>query len=60
MDWGCIYIDDLISIGDMKSKVVNDLKAFKEQSIVIVANRIDENIEDCIEKVYTRDIYGRD
>jgi len=42
------------------SKVVNDLAAFKEQSAVIVANRIDVDIEDCMEKVYTRDIYGRD
>ncbi len=42
------------------SKVVNDLAAFKEQSAVIVANRIDADIEDCMEKVYTRDIYGRD
>ncbi len=42
------------------SKVINDIKAFKEQSDVIVANRLDENLDDCLERVYTRDIYGRD
>ena len=41
-------------------KVVNDLVEFKEQSAVIVVNRIYAGIEDCMEKVYTRDIYGRE
>jgi UDPglucose 6-dehydrogenase len=42
------------------SKVINNPKAFKEQSDVIVANRLDENLDDCLDRVYTRDIYGRD
>lgn len=40
--------------------VVNDIKAFKELSDVIIANRYDEELEDVLEKVYTRDIYFRD
>lgn len=41
-----------------RSKVNNDLEAFKEEVDVIVANRITEDIEDVKEKVYTRDLYN--
>lgn len=40
--------------------VVGDLKRFKEESGVIVANRMDAELEDVAGKVYTRDIYKRD
>lgn len=41
-------------------KVVNDLDRFKEKSDVILANRLSEDLEDVMDKIYTRDIYSRD
>ncbi len=37
-----------------------DLERFEAMSDVIVVNRLDEKLQDVKEKVYTRDIYGRD
>lgn len=42
------------------SEVVTDLDEFKRRADVIVANRPSANLEDIPEKIYTRDIYGRD
>ncbi len=42
------------------SRVIKDINEFKQISDVIVANRYNEEIEDVLDKVYTRDLYFRD
>jgi UDPglucose 6-dehydrogenase len=42
------------------SKVISDLETFKEMSDVIVANRLVAEIQEISDKVYTRDLFGKD
>ena len=43
-----------------RSKVINDLDAFKQMSDVVVANRLSDDLNDIVDKVYTRDLFGSD
>lgn len=42
------------------SRVIRDLNEFKEISDIIIANRYSKEIEDVMDKVYTRDLYFKD
>jgi UDPglucose 6-dehydrogenase len=42
------------------SRVVNDLAQFKKESDIIVANRITDDIRDMSDKIYSRDLFGKD
>ena len=42
------------------SRVIRDLDAFKRECDVIIANRYSADLEDVMDKVYTRDLYFRD
>ncbi|MCD7895037.1 MAG: UDP-glucose 6-dehydrogenase, partial [Erysipelotrichaceae bacterium] len=44
----------------MKYKVIHNFDKFKQMSDVIVVNRLDNQLDDVKDKIYTRDIYERD
>ena len=55
-----VYEPALLEETFYNSRVIKDFVAFKRMCDVIVANRFEEPLSDVSEKVYTRDIFGRD
>lgn len=55
-----VYEPGLTDAELYRSRVVNDLAAFKAEADVIIANRMTDEIADVAAKVYTRDLFGGD
>lgn len=55
-----IYEPTIFSSEYEKYPVINDLKKFKDECDIIVANRLNEELQDIKQKIYTRDLYSRD
>ena len=55
-----VYEPTLSDDGFFGSEVTRDLASFKSRCDLIVANRWDDALADVAEKVYTRDLFGRD
>lgn len=55
-----VYEPNLKESTFFHSQVVNDLSEFKQQADIIVTNRMFTDLEDVLEKVFTRDLFGAD
>ncbi|WP_432790796.1 nucleotide sugar dehydrogenase [Brevibacterium sp. K11IcPPYGO002] len=55
-----VYEPNLTEEEFFHSEVVSDLEEFKRRSSVIVSNRVTDELRPVLDRVYTRDIFGRD
>ena len=55
-----VYEPTLVDDAFFRSRVIHDLDEFISVADVIVANRHADELDEVRNKVYTRDIYGRD
>ena len=55
-----IFEPDLSGHTFLDDELIKDLAQFKKQSDIILANRMSSELEDVLDKIYTRDIFQRD
>ncbi len=55
-----VYEPTMEEASFFRSQVYHDLGEFKAKSDIILANRWSDELEDVKEKVYTRDLWGKD
>ena len=55
-----VYEPTLMEDSFFGSKVVQSLDTFKHKSDVILANRMSQELDDVLDKIYTRDLFGND
>lgn len=55
-----VYEPTLKEDNFFNSKVIKDLDEFKKASEIIIVNRVNEELNDVKEKIYTRDLFARD